>query len=132
MSEPSRPAAAPGSALIDRLITTLVHDYSDRFPAERVVATFHDSYASLATKATVTTYLPTLAERFTRERLDAYAQTHGMQTRRTPEILFICVQNAGRSQMAAAFARYYTKITRTSARVAPIRASASSPKLATP
>jgi protein-tyrosine-phosphatase len=51
--------------------------------------------------------LPTLAERFTRERLDAYAQANGMQAKRAPEILFVCVHNAGRSQMAAAFARYY-------------------------
>jgi arsenate reductase len=104
---PTSPAQAPASPLIDRLTKTLVYDYSDRFAAGQVVATFHDSYTLLAKTARITAFLPTLAERFTRERLDAYAEAHGMQTKRAPEILFVCVHNAGRSQMAAAFARYY-------------------------
>jgi arsenate reductase len=98
---------APASPLINRLTKTLAYDYSDRFAAGQVIATFHDSYALLAKTARITAFLPTLAERFTRERLDAYAQAHGMQTKRAPELLFVCVHNAGRSQMAAAFARYY-------------------------
>jgi arsenate reductase (thioredoxin) len=110
-SSPAKAAAsppqAPASPLIDRLTKTLVYDYSDRFAEGQVIATFHDSYALLAKTARITAFLPTLAERFTRERLDAYAQAHGMQTKRAPEILFVCVHNAGRSQMAAAFARYY-------------------------
>ena len=61
----------------------------------------------MAKTARITAFLPTLAERFTRERLDAHAQANGMQTKRVPEILFVCVHNSGRSQMAAAFARYY-------------------------
>jgi protein-tyrosine-phosphatase len=104
---PTSPPQAPASPLINRLTKTLVYDYSDRFAEGQVVATFHDSYALLAKTARITAFLPTLAERFTRERLDAYAQAHGMQTKRAPEILFVCVHNAGRSQMAAAFARYY-------------------------
>jgi arsenate reductase (thioredoxin) len=101
------PPQAPASPLVSRLTKILVYDYSDRFPAGQVIATFHDSYALLAKSARITAFLPTLAERFTRERLDAYAQANGMQAKRAPEILFVCVHNAGRSQMAAAFARYY-------------------------
>jgi protein-tyrosine-phosphatase len=107
MIEQEHPAKAPISPLITRLTKKLAYDYSDRFGVEQVVATFDDSYALLAKTARITAFLPTLAERFTRERLDAYAQAHGMQTKRVPEILFVCVHNAGRSQMAAAFARYY-------------------------
>jgi arsenate reductase (thioredoxin) len=101
------PPQAPASPLVNRLIKTLAYDYSDRFAEGQIIATFHDSYALLAKTARITAYLPTLAERFTRERLDAYAQANGMQPKRAPEILFVCVHNAGRSQMAAAFARYY-------------------------
>ena len=104
---PASPAQSLTSHLIDRLTKTLAYDYSDRFAAEQVIATFHDSYALLAKTARITAFLPTLAERFTRERLDAYAQANGMQAKRAPEVLFVCVHNAGRSQMAAAFARYY-------------------------
>jgi protein-tyrosine-phosphatase len=42
-----------------------------------------------------------LAHRFARERLKALAQVEGMITKEMPEVLFVCVHNAGRSQMAA-------------------------------
>ena len=46
-------------------------------------------------------YVPVLVHRFTRERLKALAQAEGRITKEQPEVLFVCVQNAGRSQMAA-------------------------------
>jgi protein-tyrosine-phosphatase len=52
-------------------------------------------------------YLPILAERFARDRLTALATSRGLVPKRVPEVLFVCVRNAGRSQMAAAFARHY-------------------------
>ena len=42
-----------------------------------------------------------LAHRFARERLKALGQAEGLLTKETPEVLFVCVHNAGRSQMAA-------------------------------
>jgi arsenate reductase (thioredoxin) len=45
--------------------------------------------------------LPLLVNRFARERLRALAQAEGMLTKEVPEVLFVCVHNAGRSQMAA-------------------------------
>jgi len=50
----------------------------------------------------VTTHLPLLAGRFVRERLTAAAQSKGSVMKDRPEVLFVCVHNAGRSQMAAA------------------------------
>ncbi len=46
-------------------------------------------------------FVPVLAHRFARERLKALAQTEGLMTKEMPEVLFVCVHNAGRSQMAA-------------------------------
>ncbi len=46
-------------------------------------------------------YVPLLVYRFTRERLRAMAQTEGKLTKELPEVLYVCVHNAGRSQMAA-------------------------------
>ena len=45
--------------------------------------------------------MPVLAHRFARERLKALAQAEGIVGKEQPEVLFVCVQNAGRSQMAA-------------------------------
>lgn len=42
-----------------------------------------------------------LAGRFARERLGALAQVEGKASAEVPEVLFVCVHNAGRSQMAA-------------------------------
>ncbi len=42
-----------------------------------------------------------LAHRFARERLKALAQADGLISKEQPEVLFVCVHNSGRSQMAA-------------------------------
>jgi arsenate reductase (thioredoxin) len=46
-------------------------------------------------------FVPVLAHRFARERLRALAQAENLMTKDQPEVLFVCVHNAGRSQMAA-------------------------------
>ncbi len=50
-------------------------------------------------------FVPVLAHRFARERLKALAQTEALVTKDMPEVLFVCVHNAGRSQMAAALVK---------------------------
>ena len=52
--------------------------------------------------ATVVDFLPVFIWRFTRQRLRALAQSQGLIEKTVPEVLFVCVHNAGRSQMAAA------------------------------
>ena len=54
-------------------------------------------------------YIPILTERFARERLTAAAQAGGMIMREVPEVLFVCVHNAGRSQMAAALLDHHAQ-----------------------
>jgi arsenate reductase (thioredoxin) len=44
--------------------------------------------------------------RFAREELTVAAQAQGQIAKPVPELLFICVQNAGRSQLAAALAQH--------------------------
>jgi arsenate reductase (thioredoxin) len=46
-------------------------------------------------------FVPLFVHRFARERLRALGQVEGTITKDVPEVLFVCVQNAGRSQMAA-------------------------------
>jgi arsenate reductase (thioredoxin) len=43
-----------------------------------------------------------LVQRFAKDRLCALTQAEGMVINEVPDVLFVCVHNAGRSQMAAA------------------------------
>jgi protein-tyrosine-phosphatase len=54
----------------------------------------------------INVFVPVLAHRFARERLRALGQTEGTIVKEHPEVLFVCVQNAGRSQMAAGLMNY--------------------------
>ena len=49
----------------------------------------------------INVFVPVLAHRFARERLRALAQADDLVVKEQPEVLFVCVHNAGRSQMAA-------------------------------
>jgi len=55
--------------------------------------------------AKINVFVPVLAHRFARERLRALAQSEGALVKEQPEVLFVCVHNAGRSQMAAGLVR---------------------------
>jgi arsenate reductase (thioredoxin) len=51
--------------------------------------------------APIRDFVPVMADRFARERLRALAQVEGKIVKEVPEVLFVCVHNAGRSKMAA-------------------------------
>ena len=59
--------------------------------------------------ATVVDFLPVFIWRFTRQRLRALAQSQGLIEKTVPEVLFVCVHNAGRSQMAAGLLAKHAK-----------------------
>jgi arsenate reductase len=61
------------------------------------------SYGDFAGRVTVDAYLPTFAERFARQRLKAMAVIESDSPNAVPIVLFLCVHNAGRSQMAMGF-----------------------------
>jgi arsenate reductase (thioredoxin) len=56
--------------------------------------------------ARINVFVPVLAHRLARERLKALGQAEGTIVKEMPEVLFVCVQNAGRSQMAAGLMNY--------------------------
>ncbi|HXZ99609.1 MAG TPA: arsenate reductase ArsC [Candidatus Binatia bacterium] len=80
----------------------LSREFAGVFSPETVSQCLTDSFELLAATATVTNFLVPQAERFARERLQASARVAGKLTSDVPEVLFVCVHNAGRSQMAAA------------------------------
>ena len=60
------------------------------------------SRPTCSASARINVFVPVLAHRFARERLQGARPGGGSDRRRTqPEVLFVCVHNAGRSQMAA-------------------------------
>jgi arsenate reductase (thioredoxin) len=75
------------------------------FSEETVARVVEDSYELIGDRPTVgPNFMPIFIERFARERLEAVAQAEGLAPKPQPEALFVCVHNAGRSQMAAALA----------------------------
>jgi protein-tyrosine-phosphatase len=62
-----------------------------------------DSYLSLAATATVNRWLVLSTERFARQSLQALVHAETTAQGRPPAVLFLCVRNAGRSQMALGF-----------------------------
>jgi len=70
------------------------------FGEETIESLLLDSYSELAATATVPNYLVIGAERFARQRLQALARAQASSPGRVPAVLFVCVHNAGRSQMA--------------------------------
>ena len=70
------------------------------FGEESIHALLLDSYQELAGTATVTRWLAVGAERYARQRLEALAHAQDRGAGAVPAVLFLCVHNAGRSQMA--------------------------------
>ncbi len=89
-------------AALDHLATDLTARHPD-LAAGVVLATVRESYTALARSATVSAHLLTLTDRFARQRLADLTREAGGR----PQVLFVCVANAGRSQLAAALVRRY-------------------------
>ena len=78
-------------------------EYTGVFATETIERFLHGSYDNFATRSTVPNFLPLLAERFARQQLRALARIEGKSDQETPTVLFLCVHNSGRSQMALGF-----------------------------
>ena len=78
----------------------LAEEFTGIFGKETIERFVNESFASLQ-NANLIDFVPTFVRRFARERLRATAQAEGLVTKDIPEVLYVCVHNAGRSQMAA-------------------------------
>jgi arsenate reductase len=85
---------------ISSAVATLKDEFSGVFGPETIERFLVTSYDQFAGHATVATFLPLMAERFARQRLKALAKVEGKADDGVPIVLFLCVHNAGRSQMA--------------------------------
>lgn len=88
--------------ILHRISASLGEKFHGIFAPETVERYVFESYAALARTAKISSYLPATTEHFADDRLSALAKSKGAIASEVPEVLFVCVQNAGRSQMAAA------------------------------
>jgi arsenate reductase len=85
---------------IDQAAERLADEFAGIFSPE-TIARYMTESQDLLGEARITAFVPVLTHRFARERLRALAQAEGILDKDQPEVLFVCVHNAGRSQMAA-------------------------------
>jgi arsenate reductase (thioredoxin) len=85
---------------IQRSVELLAGEFAGVFSCETIDAYVDESLDQFA-GSRVEEFVPLMVERFSRERLRALAQAEGKVTSKVPEVLFVCVHNSGRSQMAA-------------------------------
>ena len=83
--------------------TRLATDFEGIFGPQTIERFLHSSLDQFAQRATIVKFLPLMAERFARQRLRALAKVDGRRDDGKPTVLFLCVHNAGRSQMAMGF-----------------------------
>jgi arsenate reductase (thioredoxin) len=85
---------------------TLHRRWQGRMNVETIERFMTESLDILLPKSRVTNWLPVLVERLTNDRLRALVRLESDRTDLNPSVLFLCVHNAGRSQMAAGFMRH--------------------------
>jgi arsenate reductase (thioredoxin) len=84
----------------------LQRQFAGRLNAETIERSLTDSFDQISAGARLPNWLPLLAKRFAKERLRALVRLEAGTEVTTPAVLFLCVQNAGRSQMAAGWLRH--------------------------
>lgn len=92
--------------LVSQATARLREEFEGRLTAETVESVAWDSLDRLMETAETTTGIALLVEKFARDRLRAAVRHQARPALSNPSVLFLCVHNAGRSQMAAAFMRH--------------------------
>jgi arsenate reductase len=91
--------------LIRSVSGRLEAEFDGIFSKETIQRFMADSFESLS-KARLKGFVPLFVERFTRDRLRALGRVEGKIILDAPMVVFLCIQNAGRSQMAAGWMKH--------------------------
>jgi protein-tyrosine-phosphatase len=89
-------------------VSQLARKYAGKFDETEIRPIVQESYESFA-DAKVRTFVAVFTTRYADDRLRALAKLRGLITDAPPSVLFVCVHNAGRSQMAAGWVRHLSK-----------------------
>jgi protein-tyrosine-phosphatase len=79
--------------------------WKGRINVETIERFMTESLDMILPNAHITTWIPVLVERLTDDRLRALLRLESNRTHLNPSVLFLCVHNAGRSQIAAGWMR---------------------------
>jgi arsenate reductase (thioredoxin) len=90
---------------IHQSAAALERRWQGKINVETIERFMTESLDMILPSAHVTTWIPVLVERLTDDRLRALMRLDSPRTDLKPSVLFLCVHNAGRSQMAAGFMR---------------------------
>ena len=86
--------------------TSLERRWRGRMNIETIERFMAESLEIILPGARIRTWVPVLVERLTNDRLRALVRLESDRTDLSPSVLFLCVHNAGRSQMAAGWMRH--------------------------
>ena len=86
--------------------TALERRWKGQMNVETIERFMAESLDIILPRARVRTWVPVLVERLTNDRLRALVRLESDRTDLNPSVLFLCVHNAGRSQMAAGWMRH--------------------------
>jgi protein-tyrosine-phosphatase len=114
MSSPHAPTESAALALltpaeqvqIRQTAAALERRWRGRMNVETIERFITESLDLILPNARIRTWVPVIVERLTNDRLRALVRLESDQTDLNPSILFLCVHNAGRSQIAAGWARH--------------------------
>ncbi len=87
---------------IDRMVSDLCSEYAGEFERPRIEGVMDDSVDRVVETATVFDFVPLMAYRFTRERLNAIKRAQGQDSGGTWDVVFVSLSGGGRGQIAAA------------------------------
>jgi protein-tyrosine-phosphatase len=91
---------------LKQISVRLQRRFEGQLNAETIERFINDTADNLMPGASTTKWMPILIERFTTDRLRAVLRMEADPTTLNPSVLFLCVHNAGRSQMAAGWMRH--------------------------
>ncbi|MFZ9707299.1 MAG: arsenate reductase ArsC [Ilumatobacteraceae bacterium] len=94
--------------IIEHSVSQLARKYAGKFDSSEIRQVVQESYVGFA-DAKVRTFIPVFTTRYADDRLRALAKVRGLINDTLPSVLFVCVHNAGRSQMAAGWLRSLSK-----------------------
>lgn len=100
------PAAHASGAVLSKIVDDLSARFAGAFSRESVARVVAENDELLRARAGSMGAPPSAIAQFSAERLSAQATADSEVSGRPIEVLFVCVQNAGRSQLASAIMRH--------------------------
>ena len=87
---------------IQRMVDDLCSEFAGQFPRSHVEEVMNDSCERIVATAKVFDFVPLMAYRFTRERLNAIRRAQGQDRVGAWDVVFVSLSGGGRGQLAAA------------------------------